>query len=222
MYLYEAEVSLLNRGRAKTCYEILNRSHRYCSIEPSVQEKPLFSRVEANPFLLPGDLCGPSRTSGYPQCARFVKGWDGQRWMNGYADCWTRDANIISYIDELVPRERFRGANDDFAFIARRCIVRRVKKVFIFFSNNNNNNKSNDGKISKQRLFEPLPLVLGKNGIDVQSIDEIAPLCRDTFNSDIYVCTRARPRTVTREEVKLTSEAWCTERSLLQEGYANS
>lgn len=31
--------------------------------------------------------------------------------------------------------------------------------------------------------------------------------------------TRApRPRTATREEVKLTSEAWCTERSLLQEG----
>lgn len=30
--------------------------------------------------------------------------------------------------------------------------------------------------------------------------------------------TRARPRTATREEVKLTSEARCTERSLLQEG----
>lgn len=131
----EAEVSLLRP--AKTCLRkfYLEQIHRYCSIDqPSVvQKKHCFQGLKPTPSSSPVsvDLYGRVVTHN----ARFVKGWHEQRWMNGYADCSTRDANIISYIDENpVPRERFRGANDNFAFIAQRCIVQRVKKVFLYLS----------------------------------------------------------------------------------------
>lgn len=222
MYLYEARpwLDAQSASCSKTfIFQTFQQIHRYCSIGTSVKRNTGSRVRKTNPFLRVST--GPLRTSGYPQCATRERCTNKGGWTDMPI---VQRVTRISYIDELLaPHDNdFERATTTILHSTRATSCVLKKDIFFRIINRRSIGKFRDVILSEDdqhaRTFllpsvPPLP-VLGKNRTVSRLIATIAAMRL----TRIYAHTRARPRTATREEVKLTSEAWCTERSLLQEG----